>query len=60
MNLFDELHSRGLDPILRTRDRVPPQLDPSVDDGRTPEEVISSRQALLATNANRPRSRAVV
>jgi hypothetical protein len=50
VDLFDELHDRGLDPELQTRERIPPRIDPASETGVPQEELARSRLALLEAN----------
>lgn len=56
VNVFDVLHDRGHDDYLLAFRSTPRQLDPSFDAGKTPQQVVADRLALL--NAN-PAMRAV-
>jgi len=51
INTFDELHDAGYDPWLLAFRSTPPQLDPSFDAGKTSEEIVRDRLALLEDNA---------
>ena len=47
INVFDELHDAGFDPWLLAFRSTPPQLDPSFDAGKTWEQIVQDRLALL-------------
>jgi hypothetical protein len=49
VDLFDELHARGLDPDLQTRERIPPRIDPASEAAMSRDELVRSRMALLET-----------
>jgi len=49
VNLFDELHEKGLDGQLEAQYHVPQQLDKSGEGSLTFEELVEKRQALLDT-----------
>ena len=51
INLLDELHDRGFDDTLRTRERVPARIDAAAESARTWEELVRARLALLEANA---------
>src|SRR5581483_10836023 len=52
VNVFDKLHDLGKDGVLQQTYQIPPQLDPSFDAGRNPQEVQDGRLALLNGDAS--------
>jgi len=50
INVFDIMHDKGLDPWLQAFRSVPPPLDSSFDAGKSWDEIIASRLALLDSN----------
>jgi len=50
INVFDILHDRGFDPFLLSVRQVPPQLPTSFDDGKTVQQIVNDRLALLNAN----------
>lgn len=50
INVFDILHDRGFDPFLLAFRSVPPQLPTSFDAGKTIEQIVNDRLALLNAN----------
>lgn len=50
INVFDVLHERGFDDFLLAFRSTPRPLDPSFDAGKTPEQVVVDRIALLNAN----------
>jgi hypothetical protein len=51
VNVFDKLHDQGKDNILQQTYQIPPQLDPSFDAGKSPQQVQDARLALLNGDA---------
>gem|GEM_PF-1292257 len=47
INVFDKLHDMGDDPVLQATYQIPPQLDPSFDAGKTPDQISKARLDLL-------------
>ncbi len=47
VNVFDKLHDQGKDGALQQQFGIPPQLDPSFDAGKTPDQIQAARLALL-------------
>jgi hypothetical protein len=47
VNVFDKLHDQGKDAVLQQQFGIPPQLDPSFDAGKTPDQIQAARLALL-------------
>jgi hypothetical protein len=51
INVFDKLHDMGMDGVLQATYQIPPQLDPSFDNGKSGFDQISkARLALLNTD----------
>jgi len=50
INVFDELHDAGQDDWLRVHRATPHQLDPSFDTGKSWEQTVRDRLALLDAN----------
>ncbi|MBI2864573.1 MAG: Gmad2 immunoglobulin-like domain-containing protein [Chloroflexi bacterium] len=50
INVLDVLHDRGFDDFLFVVRSVPRPLDPSFDAGKTPQQVVADRLALLNAN----------
>src|SRR5690349_16871709 len=51
VNVFDKLHDQGKDSALQQQFGIPPQLDPSFDAGKTPDQIQAARLALLSADA---------
>lgn len=51
INVFDELHDRGLDRWLREHEATPLQLDPAFDSGKSWGQIVRDRLALLNASA---------
>src|SRR5581483_5060107 len=47
VNVFDKLHDLGRDSQLQATYQIPPQLDPSFDAGKNPQQIQDARLALL-------------
>lgn len=47
LDVLDELHARGADPVLEARERIPRRLDPALETGIPQEELAPRRLALL-------------
>ncbi|HEX6512377.1 MAG TPA: hypothetical protein VF157_08765 [Chloroflexota bacterium] len=47
LNVFDAFHDQGKDSALQQQYGIPPQLDPSFDAGKAPDQVQAARIALL-------------
>src|SRR5229473_2770418 len=51
VNAFDKLHDMSMDAALQQQFQIPPQLDPSFDAGKTPDQVQAARLNLLNADA---------
>ena len=51
VNVFDKLHDQSKDSALQQQFGIPPQLDPSFDAGKTPDQIQAARLALLNADA---------
>src|SRR6266571_777649 len=50
VNVFDKLHDQSKDSALQQQFGIPPQLDPSFDAGKTPDQIQAARLALLSVD----------
>jgi len=51
VNVFDKLHDQAKDAALQQQFGIPPQLDPSFDAGKTPDQIQAARLGLLNADA---------
>src|SRR5712691_1776536 len=51
VNAFDKLHDMSMDAALQQQFQIPPQLDPSFDAGKTPDQIQAARLGLLNADA---------